>query len=85
MADIIGRIMRQRAQSERVFVQILRLRDLIQNEIAAADIMHQVAEQMAAERVITHVLNNGAAIGIRVRFAQIVVGSVREIVAAESA
>ena len=71
MTDGIGRIMSQRPESESVFVQVLRVRYLVQNEIAAPDVMHKVAEEMAAEGIVADVLYEAAAVGVGVSFAEV--------------
>src|SRR5258705_3148370 len=63
---------------ESVFVQILGVSQQSDDEVAAADIMCQVAKEYAAVRVVAHILNDGAAVRIAVRLAQFIGGSVRE-------
>ena len=64
--------MGQRAQGEGVLVKIARLPHQRHHEIAAADVVHQVAEQPAPERVVAHVLHDAAAVGVSVGFGQLV-------------
>lgn len=88
MADIVGRIVRERAQSEGIVIEILRLFGILQqceNEVTAAGIVHQIAEEMAAERIVAHVLDNGAAVGIGVGLTQLVVSGVGEALEKERA
>ena len=64
MTFVIGRIMGQRSQGEGVFVDVLRITEQSFNEISAANVVNQVAEELAAKRIVAHVLNDGAAIGV---------------------
>jgi len=43
----IGGVMGQRAQCKCVFIDVLRFPDERENEIAAADIMREIAEQLS--------------------------------------
>ena len=63
--------MGQRAQREGEFVQGLRFPNQVRDKIAGAHIMHKVAEEDAAERVVAHVLDNASAVGIGVGFQEI--------------
>src|SRR4029079_18041330 len=56
---------------EGVFVQILSFGEQGEDEVAAAYIMHQVAEKLAAERVIPHVLQDAPGVGVGMRLYQI--------------
>ena len=67
----IGGIVFQRAQSECIFVQVLRFADQFRDEIAAADVMGEIAEKAAAERIISHILNDAAPIRVSVRLLQL--------------
>src|SRR5260370_74280 len=71
MSVRIRRIVRHSAEREGVFVQILGIAQQNYHEIAAADVMRQVAEEHAAVRVVTHVLNDGAPVSVTVGFAQL--------------
>jgi len=62
----IGGVVFQRSQCERIFVQVLGLTDELRNEIATPDIMREVAEKAAAERIISQVLNDAASVSIGV-------------------
>src|SRR5438477_7659185 len=66
----IRRIVRQGAQGEGEFVKVGRLEDEIDDKISAAHVMSQIAEKFAAERVISDVLNQAAAIGVSMGLAQ---------------
>ena len=71
MAVVVGREVRQRAQRERILVEILRLANHVDDEVAAADVMRQIAVELAAERIVAQVLNDAAAVGVGVRLRQI--------------
>ena len=58
--------MRQSTQGERIFIQISGLFDERDDKIAASDVVCQIAEKLAAKRVVAQVLNNRAAIDISV-------------------
>src|SRR5581483_5935066 len=72
MTRDIRRIVRQRAQSEGVLVGILGLEQQLANEVAATDVMHQVAEFPAAERVVAKILDNGATVRVGMRLPDLV-------------
>ena len=63
----VGGIVREAAEGEGVLVEVLRLADQADDEIARADVVHEVAEQLAAERVVAHVLDDRPGIGVGVR------------------
>ena len=58
--------MRKRAQGESILVEVLRVVDQRLNEVAGADIVSQIAEDLIAERIVTDVLNDAAAVGVSV-------------------
>ncbi len=68
----VRRIVRQGAQCEGVLVDILAFEQQLADEVSAADVMHQVAEFPAAERVVAEILDDGAAIGVGVRLSDLV-------------
>src|SRR5208283_3135493 len=78
VAGDVGNIVRKRAQGESVFVGILTLQEHLSDEIAAANVVQQVAEFHAAERIVAEVLDDGAAVGIRVRLLELVFRERRE-------
>ena len=69
MADVVGGVMRERAEREGVLVDVVRLANQRLHEIAGADVVHQVAEEVAAERVVAKILNHRAAVGVGARLA----------------
>src|SRR5207249_7829567 len=71
-------IMRTRNDGEVIFVEILSVTQQRQDEIAAADIMREDAEKGAAVRVVAHILNDGAAVGVGLGPAQILLGCLRK-------
>jgi hypothetical protein len=70
--------MRQSAQGKCVFIQVFGFCEKRKDEIAASDIMGQVAEEFAAKRIVTHVLDNRAAINIRMGLQEIFWVRIRE-------
>src|SRR5215472_8250595 len=64
--------MRQRAKGERQFVDVLRVVNQLQDKVAAADVMEQVTEKLVAGRIVTHILNQAAAVGIGMGAAQVI-------------
>ncbi len=72
MPHVIGGVMRQRPQREGVLVDVGRFFDQGGNEFSAAHIVQQVAEIFIAAGVVTHVLNQAAAVGIGVRLPKVV-------------
>ena len=71
----VGRIVRQRAQGKGILVRVLAFAHQLDNEVPAAHIMHQVAEVLVAERVVSKVLNDRAAVGISMRLFDLVFGN----------
>ena len=69
MAVVVGGIMSQRADGEGVFVEVLRIMQQGLHEVSAPHVVGQIAEKMAAVRVIAHVLNDRATVGVGLRFA----------------
>src|SRR5579864_672237 len=74
MAGDIRGIVRECPQSESVLIRILALQQQLPNEITAAYIVHQVAEFHAAKGIVAEVLDDRTAIGIAVRFLELLFG-----------
>jgi hypothetical protein len=74
VASDIGRVVGQRPQGERILVYILALQQKLANEISGSNVMSQVAEFLAAEGVVTQVLNDRATVCVGVRFLDLIVG-----------
>src|SRR5690348_8677952 len=72
VAVVIGRVVRKGADRKSVFVQILCVPKQGLNEIPTPYIMRQVAEKMASIGIVAHVLDDRAAVGIGLRFAQLI-------------
>ena len=72
MAGDIGGIVCQRAKSKGVLVRVLALQQQFQNEVTAANVVHQIAELHTAKRIVAKILNDGAAIRISVGLLQLV-------------
>ena len=67
----IGSIMRESTQCEGVFIEISGVAQQRCDEIAAADVVRQIREEVRAKRVVTHVLDNAPAVGVSMRLLQI--------------
>src|SRR5439155_8522304 len=78
MAGVVGGVVRQSSQCESVLVHILRFPDHRNHMIAAADVMDQVAKELAVERIIAHVLENRSSVSVSVGFAQLFFRSLRK-------
>ncbi len=70
VAVVVRSVMGEGAQGRRRNRSSLWNREQGQDKIAAAHVMGQVAEEMSAVRVVTHVLNDGAAVGVTVGFCE---------------
>jgi len=60
-------------QSEGIFVNIGTLQQQLVNEVSGTNVVHEVAELLVTERVITQVLDDGASVGIGMRFFDLIV------------
>ena len=69
---VIGRKMRKRSQGKRVLIQIPGLADHVGDEVAASDVMRQIAVECASKRVVAQVLNDASAIGVPMGLSQFV-------------
>src|SRR5205085_6264724 len=58
--------MRQCAEREGVFIGVLAFEQQLANKVSAANIMHQVAEIPAAERIVAEVLNDSTTVSVGV-------------------
>jgi len=76
VAMVIGGIVSEGAESEGVVIQVLRIAQQGEDEVSAANIVSQTAEEMISVRVIAEVLNDGAAVSVAVRFFQLLGRSV---------
>ena len=74
MAIVVGREMRQCAQREGVLVEILRLTKQTGDEVAGVDVVSQIAEERAAERIITLVLDDAPPVSVGVCLYQLIAG-----------
>ena len=78
VAVVVCGVVGERAEREGVIVEILRIVQEGADEIGAANVVHDVAEFVAAVRVIAQILNDGAAVGVSVGGAEFVVRGVRK-------
>ena len=67
MADVVGGVVRQRAEREGVLVDVVRFAQQRFHEVAGADVVHQVAEKVVPERIVAKVLNHRSAVRVRAR------------------
>jgi hypothetical protein len=72
MAVVICGVVRQSAERECVFIEVLGIVDQRLDEVAAANVVHQIAEEMTAVGIIAQILNDRTAIGEGVSLAQFV-------------
>jgi hypothetical protein len=75
---VVRCVMGERADGESVLRNVFCISQESQNEIAAADVVCQIAKKGAAVGVVAHVLNDGAAVGVGLRPAQILLRGLRE-------
>src|ERR1700739_3806360 len=71
MSRNVGRVVGKGTEGKRIFVQIMRLGDECENEIATPNIVREITKELAAEGIVAHVLNDGASIGIGVGLLQL--------------
>ena len=75
---VICRIVRHGAECKGILIHVPRIAEQRQDEIAAAYIVRQVAEERTPIRVVTQILNNRAAIRVRLPTIDFVFRGVRE-------
>jgi hypothetical protein len=63
---------RECTESEGVFIGILTLQQQLSNEVAAANVVHQITEFHAPKGIVAEVLDDGAAIGMSVCLGELV-------------
>src|ERR1700693_4433192 len=78
MALVVRCIVCQCTQRKSVFIQVSRIAKQGLNEIAGPDVVDQVAEQMAAERVVAQILNHRTTVRVGMRFLQLFRRGIRE-------
>src|ERR1700744_4120660 len=64
-----------------VVVKIVRFLSIVEqgkDKVTTPCVMDKVAEELAAKRIVAHVLDDGATVGLGVDFTQLIVGSVRK-------
>jgi len=76
-ARVVG-VVGERAERKRKLVDVTRIAQQRFDEIAGADVVHQVAEELVAERVVTEILNHRAAVRERARTYEILRRCARE-------
>src|SRR2546430_5858075 len=75
---VVRGAVRERTDGESVLVYIFGVSQQSLDEVTTADVMREVAEKGAAVWVVAHILNDGAAIGVGLCPAQILLGGLRE-------
>ena len=78
MARGVVRVVRQRPERERQFVDVARITNEGFDEVAGSDVVHEVTEELVAERVVAKVLDHRAAIRERPGTKEIVGGRTGE-------
>src|SRR5260370_14642792 len=78
MAVNISHIIRKGPQGKRIFVYVGCIVNQSDDKISTADVMNEVAEFLAAERIIAHVLDHATAVGVSMGLFQLVFGCIRE-------
>src|ERR1700733_3692539 len=73
VAVIVGAVMRERTERECIFIQILGVPQECFDEIGASNVMYQVAEKMAAMRIISEILNDCPTVGVPVSLPELIV------------
>ena len=56
--------MLQGTEGKRVLIEVFGFADEVEDEVAAADVVQKIGEELGPERVVAHVLNNAAAVGV---------------------
>src|SRR5438477_8870047 len=74
MAVIIGGVVRESSQGKCILVGVLRFRYQGFNKISCPYVVEQIAEVLFRKRIIAHILDNAASIGISVRVAELLLG-----------
>jgi len=59
--------MRNRSEGKRIFVQVARLSEQGLEKIRPANIMDQIAEKTAAERIVSEILNDAPTVTVAMR------------------
>ena len=65
MAVIVGGVVSEGAESESIFIEGGGIAEKRFDKIAGAHVVDEIAEKMAAERIVAEILNDRAAIGVR--------------------
>src|SRR5438552_17219058 len=74
VSHIVRGIVRELSKSESIFIRVMRFRYQCLDKIPGSHIVEEVTEKFARERIISHILNDAAAIRIGVRFSKLVCG-----------
>src|SRR5947209_10986902 len=77
MPNRVRSIMRQRAQGEGQFIDVMRVAQQLGNKVSAANVVNEITEELVAKRIVAHVLDEASAISIGVSFAQVLCRGLR--------
>ena len=69
MSNTIGKEMRHCPESKGILIFILGITQHSLDEVTAARVVKKIGEEMASERVITQILDYGAAVGVTLSLA----------------
>jgi hypothetical protein len=75
----IADVVRERADSEGELVGGLRVVEKRENEVAGADVVGEVGEELVAEGIVAEVLNGAAAVGVTVSLLELRFGECGEV------
>src|SRR5580765_2750092 len=64
MTAVVGRVVTECAEGEGVLVDVVRVTDQRGDEVAGANVVQQITEEMTAERIVAKVLNHASAVGV---------------------
>src|ERR1700716_3224555 len=71
MPGVVRGIVTESAQRKRVLLEVARIADQRVDEIAGANVVQKIAEETAAERIVTEVLNDAPTVDVGTRFQQL--------------
>src|SRR6185312_4920231 len=78
MPAVIGSIVGESAERESIFVKVRGVPQERFHEVATAHVVEKIAEELIAERIVAHVLQNASAVGVGVGLLQVLFRGVRE-------
>src|SRR5215469_5973384 len=78
MSNGVSQVMREGANGKSIFIDGARVAKHPSHKITRTDIVRKVAEELLAKGIVAHVLHGGAAIGIGMRLAQLLLSGTGE-------